>query len=127
MENLNLARSKSTPEVAFDAAAGIMAMTGESYPENSFEYYRPLLVWLQQYLPTASVPLTFNFNLSYLNTGSTKSVMDILDLLEDAYEGGKVVQVNWYYDAENDRALSNAEEFREEVRVPFRILPLSGR
>lgn len=65
-----------------------------------------------------------NLRLSYLNTGSTKCMLDILDLLEELFLNGRAVTVNWYYDEENDRALESAEEFKEEVSMPFNIIPM---
>jgi len=100
-------------------------MSGESYPENSFEFYRPILSWLARFSAVHHGPLTFKTNLSYLNTGSTKCMMDILDLLEESHLNGNTVAVNWYYDEENHRAFETAEEFKEEVSVPFNIIPVS--
>lgn len=124
METLYLEATKSTPEIYFDPATGVLSMSGESYPENSFEFFRPILSWLSRFSAVHPGPLTLNTNLSYLNTGSTKCMMDILDLLEESYQNGKDVSVNWYYDEENQRAFETAEEFKEEVTVPFNIIPV---
>jgi len=125
MEILHIEGTKSTPEIIFDPASGVLSMSGESYPENSFEFYRPILSWLTRFSAVHHGPTTFNTNLSYLNTGSTKCMMDILDLLEESHLAGKLVAVNWFYDEENHRAYETAEEFKEEVTVPFAIIPVS--
>ncbi len=125
MEILHLEGTKSTPEVHFDPVTGVLSMSGESYPENSFEFYRPIISWLTRFRAIHNGPITLNTNLSYLNTGSTKSMMDIFDLLEESYLNGKTIAVNWYYDEENHRALETAEEFREEVSFSFSIIPAS--
>lgn len=124
METLRIEATNSTPEIFFDPVTGILSMSGESYPENSFEFFRPVLSWLSRFSVVHHGPLTLNTNLSYLNTGSTKCMMDILDLLEESYQNGGNVAVNWYYDEENHRAFETAEEFREEVTVPFNIIPV---
>jgi hypothetical protein len=125
METLYIEATKSTPEILFDPATGVLSMSGESYPENSFEFFRPILSWLARFTVVHHGPLTLNTSLSYLNTGSTKCMMDILDLLEESHLSGKSVAVNWYYDEENHRAFETAEEFREEVSIPFNIIPVS--
>ncbi len=125
METLYIEATRSTPEILFDPVTGVLSMSGESYPENSFEFFRPILSWLTRFAAVHHGPLTLNTNLSYLNTGSTKCMMDILDLLEECHLNGKSVAVNWYYDEENHRALETAEEFREEVGIPFNIIPVS--
>ena len=124
MDDLLRAATTSTPEVRFEAATGFLLLRGESYPENAFEFYRPLLDWVAAYLESApAVPVRFELSLIYLNTSSVKSLFDLLDLLEAAHIRGLKVGVTWYYDPENDRALEMAEEFREEVTLPFEVAP----
>lgn len=124
METLRIAGTRSTPEVLFDHASGELSLSGESYPENSFEYFRPLLAWVSRLLAVHTGPVTLNVRLRYLNTGSTKCMMDILDLLEDAHLHGKHAVVNWYCDEEDDRARETAAEFSEEMSLPFLIHPV---
>jgi hypothetical protein len=124
METLCIEGTKSTPDILFDHATGILSMSGESYPENSFDFFRPILSWLTRFMAVHKGPVTFNTHLSYLNTGSTKCMMDILDLLEESHLDGRNVTINWYYDVENQRARETAEEFMEEVTLPFIIIPV---
>jgi hypothetical protein len=119
MQDLSHSSTASTPEVRFEAATGLMILRGESYPENAFAFYTPLLKWLEQFLEENSGPATLELGLTYLNTSSIKSLMDLLDMLEDAHKSNRQVTVKWYYDPDNDRALEMAEEFREEVSLPF--------
>jgi hypothetical protein len=124
VEHLVLARTASTPAVDFNAKTGLLMLTGESYPENSFDFFRPLLDWVQAFLTETQGAVKLQIGLTYMNTSSIKSMMDLLDLLEDAHADSREVTVTWYYDEENDRALEMAEEFREEVTLPFFVLPI---
>lgn len=123
MENLMLKETKSTPGVHFDATSGILQISGESYPENSYEFYKPIISWIARFAEHHKGPIVLNCNLSYLNTGSTKSMMDVFDLLEDRFQQGNDVSVQWHCDEENDRAIETAEEFMEDVTFPFKIKP----
>ncbi len=49
-------------------------------------------------------------------------MMDIFDLLEAAYQEGRQIAVNWYYDIRNERVVELAEEFKEDCTFPFSIL-----
>ena len=122
MESLVLAATTSTPGVRFDAATGLLALSGESYPENSHAFFQPLLSWVSGILSGTGLPVRLDVALTYLNTSSIKSLMDIFDLLEEAHQGGREVAVTWYYDEENDRALEMAEEFREDFTLPFFVV-----
>jgi len=123
MENLMVKETKSTPAIQFDAGSGILTISGESYPENSYEFYKPVINWIARFTANNKGPIVLNCNISYLNTGSTKSMMDVFDLLEDRFQQGSDVSVQWHCDNENDRAIETAEEFMEDVTFPFNIKP----
>jgi hypothetical protein len=122
MEALRIKGTKSSPEINFDPETGILQMSGESYPENSFEFYAPVLRWLSDFLKQHRGTVVFIVHVSYLNTGSTKCMMDILDLFEESFHNGLNTAINWHCDAENDRAIETAEDFKEEVSLPFNII-----
>ena len=50
MDNLKIAAGKTTPGVSFESRKGELSIVGESYPENSVEFFKPLLDWLDEYL-----------------------------------------------------------------------------
>ncbi len=124
MDNLYLQETKSSPTIAFNGENGILEISGESYPENSYEFYKPLLDWITRFSAHFPGSIIFNCRISYLNTGSTKSMMDIFDIFEDRFRKGREVKVIWFCDNKNDRAVETAEEFKEDVTFPFEIEPL---
>jgi hypothetical protein len=126
LERLHQSATPSTPAVDFDPVSGVLSLTGESYPENAFEYFRPLLTWVARFVDEGNTPIVAEIALSYLNTSSIKSVMDLLDLLESAHRRGRQATVRWSYTDDNERALEMIEEFKEEVTLPFFIVPVSG-
>ena len=97
-------------------------MQGDSYPENSFEFFGPIIDWLERFLNAPPAPLLrLELRLVYMNTSSVKAMMDIFDLLEDAHKQGGKVCVDWYYDPRNERVVNLADEFREDCSFPFQI------
>lgn len=123
MKSLTIAGSQSTPTIQCDPARGLMIMQGDSYPENSFEFFGEVIHWVEQFLQQATLPLQLELRLIYMNTSSVKAMMDIFDLLEAAHEQGRAVSVCWYYDPENERVVELAEEFKEDCTFPFNIEP----
>jgi hypothetical protein len=126
MKSLLIEASTSSPFVKFDLEAGYLEMGGESYPENSFEFYSPIIRWIEKFLSETKVDIIFSITLSYLNTSSTKYMIDILDRLEAAHRQGRAVKVEWYYDADNGRAGDTIEEFKEDFSMPFSVVPLEA-
>ncbi|AWK85222.1 biofilm regulation phosphoprotein SiaC [Azospirillum thermophilum] len=122
MDSLRIAATSCSPLIDFDPATGILRIEGESYPENSFEFYAPVFAWLEEFLRQPAGRIVLSVGLSYLNTSSIKCMIDVLDMLDAAHGAGRPACVEWHYDSENDRALDMAEEFREDVSLPFEIL-----
>lgn len=123
MNDLNINSTQSSPTVNAQRATGVLEMRGDSYPENSFEFFAPIISWVEEFLEAEKAALSLELYLLYLNTSSVKAMMDILDLLEEAHSEGKPVSVHWYYDPENDRIAELAEEFKEDCTFPFEIVP----
>ena len=115
--------SKSTPLVDFDADKGMLLIKGQSYPEDAFLFYKPLLDWLKEYLAgKAGQEVLIEVTLTYSNTSSSKCIMMILDLLEEAADHNVNVKLKWICNVENEYEQECAEEFKEDYTFPFEII-----
>ena len=113
MEPLKIEKGIDTPEIILDAQNNIFAMQGRSYPEDTREFFTPILNWVDDYIQSPNEETIFTFNLQYFNSSSYKPIFDILNKLETVKEKGKVVKVNWQY-KKGDRDMREAgEEFAE--------------
>lgn len=119
--NLEIVQTNSSPAVSADWATGRVSLRGDSYPENSFEFFRPLIAWVEARLAAPDVPFVLEIELLYMNTSSVRALMDILELLESAHQHGSQVRVRWFYDRGNERVAELAEEFKEDCTFPFVI------
>ena len=120
-----VAATKSSPAIDFDPASYSMSMRGESYPENCSRFYEPVFQWLRHYLAyTGTQPMLLDLEIIYFNSSSSKTFMDLFDLLDAAAETGKPVTVRWHYHPENETAFECGEEFQEDVRhMTFELVP----
>lgn len=124
MEKFYQEETKGTPRVDFDPSTNILVLKGQSYPENAFKFYEPIFQWVDQYLEETDGEILVKFSLPYINTSSSKCIMMFLEKLETAYNQGKRITITWYYDQENESELECAEEFQEDVTMPFKIVPI---
>ena len=122
--NLSLEATQFSPSVSTDWDQGRLRMSGESYPENTYEFFEQVITWTEKFLGANSGALTVELHLSYLNTSSIRAMIDIFDLLQDAKAEGKTVNVRWFYDSRNPRASELGEEFKEDYTFPFDIIAL---
>lgn len=121
MKDFSIPATQSTPAIEGVWHDGLLSMTGDSYPENSFEFFTEVIQWVEQYLSQTERPLHLLLRLMYLNTSSVKAMMDILELLEDAHSKGRSVSVTWRYDPRNERVVEMAQDFKEDCTFSFLI------
>ena len=114
MEKLYIESTKYTPEINLDPEKGLIEIRGKSYPENTFEFYAPVMDWLKEYFKNPKEPTTVNMEIIYFNSSSSKWFFDLFDFLEEQVENGHNVIVNWIYDEENDVAEEAGEDFKED-------------
>ncbi|MDP4158755.1 MAG: DUF1987 domain-containing protein [Bacillota bacterium] len=123
MESLYIKESKSTPLVDFNAINDKLIIKGQSYPEDSFAFFKPLLEWLKEYLfGKVGQEVGIEITITYTNTSSSKCIMMILDLIESAYEKGVITRLKWICNEHNEYELECAEEFKEDYTFPFEIV-----
>ncbi len=130
MDNLIIEETKYTPLVRFDSDSHVLEIRGESYPENIFEFYDPVLDWINAYLEEISEnqSVIVNIELIYFNSNSSKILMTLFSMLQDAAIQGKKIVIHWYYDEENDISLEHGGEFREELKsLPFHLIQVQER
>ena len=108
MEILNLEGAEDTPKIILDKKNGIFEISGRSLPEDSAEFYKPVLEWLEQYAKEANPSTEFVFKLEYFNTASSKLILDVLSALEEIAG----MRITWYFQ-------EAGEEFSELVELPF--------
>lgn len=125
MRSIEIPATSSSPLIRFEPSTATLTLSGESFPENSFEFYDPVLGWLKEALAALDA-LRVEISISYMNSSSTKCMLDLLDILEEAHGRGATVSVLWRYSPENPRALDLAEEFQEEVTFEFSVVPLEA-
>ncbi|MDF1874519.1 DUF1987 domain-containing protein [Sulfurimonas sp. SAG-AH-194-I05] len=113
MKDLHLDATAYTPEINLQVN-GIISFVGKSYPENTFEFYTPIMKWLEDYFDGSTPEETVvNLELVYFNSSSAKLFFDFFDLLDEAKDEHSIV-VHWIYDEENDSAQEAGEDFIED-------------
>ena len=123
MNDIHIDATQSSPAIHADTATGVLRLIGDSYPENAFDLFGPVIDWVERHLASGDAPLRLELRLLYLNTSSIRAMIDIFDLLETAHAAGRDVSVQWFYDQRNERVRELAEEFAEDCTFPFQILP----
>ena len=125
MDVLHYDATDNSPLITLDPDAEALIIRGESYPENTYEFYSPVMEWMRQYLEGRTEAVVLNIELEYFNSSSSKVLMDLFDLLDEAAENCPIT-VNWIAHEENDVVIEHGEEFAEDLeQITFNIEEIS--
>jgi len=121
MNRLTISKTKQTPEINFDPESGILDISGRSIPENTYEFYTPVMEWLESYASNPQNSTVFKVYFEYLNTSSSKYLFEIFRILEKIYRNGKMVKVKWFYEEDVEEMMESGEDYAEMIKIPFEI------
>lgn len=123
MDTLKIEATNDTPEIILDAEKSIFKISGKSYPEDTKDFYSPVLKWIEEYVRECKTETSISFELTYFNSSSYKPILDLLNKLKEVRSNNCRFNVQWHY-KEGDLDMKEAgEEFSELVDVPFTFLP----
>ena len=116
--------SPKTPHVHFDPETGLLELKGRSIPENSIDFYRPLIDWLDQYSRAPKSKTALHVQLEYFNTSSSKCILDLFKKLEGVRATGNEVTVLWHYEADDEDMLEAGEDYAGIINIPFKTIQI---
>lgn len=123
MKDLTIKGEKGTyfvPNVHFSAETGVCDLDGESYLEDTFAFYKPMIDWIKEFTATQR-PITLNVGLTYFNTASSRSILDLLQELKAYSEEGGAVTINWAIKDWDEDMQQEVEDFAMDADLPINI------
>lgn len=123
-EQITIEGTPKTPTINFDPEKGFLEIKGRSIPENSIEFYKPLIDWLESYSGSPKSNTAVNIQLEYFNTSSSKCILDLFKKLESIHTKGNQITINWYYEEDDEDMLEAGEDYQAIINVPFQMIQL---
>ncbi|MCC5929792.1 MAG: DUF1987 domain-containing protein [Cyclobacteriaceae bacterium] len=121
MEPIHIKATEESPEVVLNAEKGIFIISGKSYMEDVQAFFDDVLVWLKSYAKQPLTKTEFVFELEYLNTASSKIVLDIFEILQEIKNEGNDVNVIWNYYEEDEDMKDLGEELDDMFELEVTI------
>ncbi len=121
MEDIQIEGTPKTPSVKFIASEGSLEIKGRSIPENSIEFYKPLMDWIEQYSASPQKETVVNIQLEYFNTSSSKCILDLFKKLEVINDQ---IVINWYYEEDDEDMLEAGEDYDAIINIPFKMIEI---
>jgi len=124
MKELVIEKTVKTPFVNFDAESGILKIIGRSIPENPEDFYSKLLDWVNEYFKSPQSETLVNVQLEYINSGSSKFILDFFYLFQDYKTKGNSCKINWYYEEDDEAVLELGKHYQTIIDVPFKLVEI---
>jgi hypothetical protein len=124
LDCFKIAATPKSPEIVLDSATGVFSIRGMSHQEYAREFYLPVIQWIEGYSKSPQQETTVNFRFKYFNTSSAKSILFMLQKLNDIRVKGKNVIVNWYYEKDDEQMIQDGENYSNLLDFPFNIIQL---
>src|SRR6056297_2128923 len=129
MENLYIEPTEFTPKVNFDIKNRIFELIGTSRPEDVVAFYESIIFKVETFVNTTLEneinPEDFNFylvfDLDYMNSASSKYILQILDYFKKLYLKKASVNVDWYYEDIDDQIFEDGEDLSDVIKIPFNL------
>lgn len=114
--------TSKNPEIDFKP--GVLLISGRSIPEDSISFYEPVIKWVETYIKNPEALTRINLKIEYINSGSNRFVFSILKMMDEMFNKGKNVVVNWYYEEDDDTLYNLGRDFQGLVSLPFKLIPI---
>jgi hypothetical protein len=124
MTPIKIEGSPKTPTVGFDASTGLLELKGRSIPENSIDFYKPLIDWVDKYAREPQAKTAMHVQLEYFNTSSSKCILDLFKKLEAVRATGNEVTVFWHYEVDDEDMLEAGEDYQAIINIPFKMIQI---
>ncbi len=120
---LSIPGTQSTPTINSDSERGFVEISGRSNPENSIEFFRPLMNWAEEYIKNPQEKTTVDINMEHFNSSSSKCLLGFFKLLEFVQRENKQIVINWHYEEDDDEMLEAGETYEALTGLKFTMVP----
>ena len=119
MKPLKIDPTFNTPKVDMDPEKGTLLIEGRSIPENPGQFYELIFDWLKEYYEQTVDETLIEIKLEYVNSGSSKYILEFLRTISHFHHAGKSSKVQWYFEEEDESIEELGEHYQSLVDVPF--------
>ncbi len=114
MENLKIEATKYSPMVEL-TSEGEMTIRGRSIIEDPQLFYNPIIERIKR---CKSKTFTLTIQLEYMNTSSSKVMLNLLNTIKDYYNRNNVI-VKWFYDSDDEDMLEIGRDYESIICIPI--------
>jgi len=121
IDQIYIEGTRKTPSISLDSN-GIIKIEGRSIPEDAELFFRDVVTWMNTYVESGSKSTRVDFSFEYLNSGTSKVILQMLKSLKDLSVNGHALTVNWYYEEGDDDILERGEYYASILNLKINFI-----
>jgi hypothetical protein len=120
IDQIYIEGTRKTPSISLDSK-GIIKIEGRSIPEDAELFFKDVTSWMNSYINSNSASTRVDLSFEYLNSGTSKVILQMLKSLKDLGPSGHVLTINWFYEEGDDDILERGEYYASilDVKINF--------
>jgi hypothetical protein len=122
MSKLIINETEDTPSVFIDNEKGTFEFSGNSFPENAQLFYLPIKNWVKDYVLNPAEVTKISLKFDYLNTASTKYLLEILMMFLEINDKSKKLEIIWYCQITDEDMNYIGKKFKMLTELPIEII-----
>jgi hypothetical protein len=121
IDQIYIESTRKTPAISLDSK-GIIKIEGRSIPEDAELFFKDVVTWVNSYIALKRESTRVDLSFEYLNSGTSKVILQMLKALKDIGNTGHVLTVNWYYEEGDDDILERGEYYASILNVKINFV-----
>jgi len=119
MKPISIHATFNTPAIKLNPQEGHFLLEGRSIPEDPGLFYEPILNWVDDYFDNPTSLTHIIIKLEYVNSGSSKYLLEFFRIIDKNHQDGKHCKITWYYEEEDEAIQDLGEHYQNTIDVPF--------
>jgi len=122
MDNIYLEGTDDSPMVKMDAQEGRLEFSGRSLPENVNQFFDPLIEWAEEYVKTPQEITVLSFYFDYINSSSSKKILEMLMAIRKVSDMGKKLEIIWNHRMDDEDMQEEGVDFQKMLKMNFQFI-----
>jgi hypothetical protein len=125
LRNLIVEPSPKTPKILWNVDSYTFRIEGRSIPEDSVGFYKKLYAWVEDCGPDLNGTVSFEFQLEYFNTSTSKCLLDLFKMLQKHWERNNQISIKWYFAEDDPDMGETGRDYADLLDLPFEVIEVS--
>jgi hypothetical protein len=121
MQEMRILSTKNSPEVILNPD-GFIKVKGRSIHENVIDFFKPVELWVNEYVKAPADMTLIDIDLEYCNSASSKFLIHIFQKISQVRLQHKRFRINWYYEDGDEDIFERGEYFSSILNIPFNFI-----